>query len=194
MASEAELPRRLMLNPVLIESDISALAGLQGWQIYAVKPADEVSYERIFTTPDGKNFISYVEDFGIGVRYLAVQGPDAAELSDRIPKLLPLVSRDDVLRMARNASTRDERVAAVYHIAAVSTPRFDSDLFQLILEALESDDAEVRKAAIFASSYPAWRELEIPLQRARANDTDPAVRELADITIKSITRHVWNPK
>lgn len=192
MDSEMESPRRLILNPVLTEEDISALAGLQGWPMYAVKPANQVSYERIFRTADGRNFISYVEDYCIGVRYLSVQGPDTAILAARIPELLPLLSREDVIHMLRDASTREEEIAAIDHLAAIAGLQFDSGLFQLILKALESDDAEVRKAAIFASSYPAWRELEVPLQQIRANDTDPLVRELAGITMDSIARHVWN--
>jgi hypothetical protein len=77
-------------------------------------------------------------------------------------------------------------------VAAFASEVYDPELFEFFRRLFADPQSEVRRAAIFAASYPAWREFEPLLRDLQANDPDEQVRQLAHVTVQSLEEHVWN--
>jgi hypothetical protein len=157
-----------------------------------VRGSSEQSYERVWLLPDHRTYVSYVVDHNLGVRYLAVQGENAEMIAESLTSQLPTLSREDVRHLVECAADRDAKIGTVYYVAAFVTEVYDPELFEFFRRLLSDPQPEVRRAAIFAASYPAWREFEPLLRDLQANDPDEQVRHLAHVTLNSLEQHVWH--
>jgi len=183
---------RLLLTSATSEVDVARVAGLLHCSLHYLRPENPMAHERIWITEDQSTLLSYLEDRAIGLRYLSLQGKDAAELAEQIKQMIPVVPVEAVYQMLDAATSRDEWIAAIYHAAAVSSEDLDPQLLSYFEKAMTHPEPDVRKAALFAASYPGWRELRGPLERLRDHDPDPAVRTMAEMTLNSLAQNVWD--
>lgn len=180
---------RVPLKDVTID-DVDTLAWREDWSFQASIPRTQDNpYEVIFTAEDGTS-IHYIEDFLLGVNYLLLEGEEPGPLAEDIRKKLPTYSVDETKRLVAQGKTRDELIGAIYLAAAATSPRFDESLFKLFEIALESDDPDVRSAAILGMGYAAWPEFKALLRRIEATDPDSRVRGDARAMLDSLER-VW---
>lgn len=185
---------RLLLTDQTSEVDVARVAGLLHCSLASLSPETPAGRERIWVTEDGTTFLSYVEDRAIGLRYLSLQGKDAEQLAERIEKIVPIVTPESVYAMLHGATSRDEWITAIYHAAAVSSGDLDRGLLAGFQKAMMHPDADVRKAALFAASYPGWEELREPLERMRDSDPDHSVRVMAGMTLNALEQNVWSKR
>lgn|SRR5262245_99456 len=183
---------RLLLTSATSEIDVARIAGLLHCSLHYLRPENPTAHERIWITEDQSTFLSYLEDRAIGLRYLSLQGKDSEELAEKIKQMIPVVPLDTVYKMLEEAKSRDEWIAGIYHAAAVSSEELDSRLLNYFEKAMAHPEPDVRKAAVFAASYPGWRELRDPLEKLRDHDPDPTVRTMADMTLNALAQNVWD--
>lgn len=135
--------------------------------------------------------LHYQEEPYIGVRLMLVAGWDREEAVEHVRRLLPIVSLEALVLEAYSAVTSEEKIRIVRRVAAATGP----DLHQgalLVFQACFIDaDPTVRSAAVFATSYPGWREFEEPLAVLAEHDPALEVRDLAARTVDALRRHNW---
>lgn len=182
--------RRLILPEPVGQLELADAAGARGWRPGGVRDSQE-AWERTWITPDERTFITYVDDRILGIRYVAVHGDNDADVTEQLRSALPVVTREELREVMGTATGRDQKVGTAYYVAVFSY-EYEDELFEYLAKLMEDPDSEVRRAAVFASSYASWRELQPVLERVRSHDSDPTVRQLAQATLDNIEKHVWS--
>lgn len=149
--------KRLPLKPSVARSKINGVAWDLNWLfVDVVQEKDGEPYEKIYTTPDSKTRIHYVEDSFIGVHYVLAAGPSANAVVDTVADRLEAYDWDDVDALFSLDRATDDRVEAVY-VAAILAPReYDADVFAFFERASDDDDEQVRLAVSMAIGYVGW--------------------------------------
>jgi len=159
-----------------------------------IEPGDDHPYEVVFAAPGDEAVAHYVEDDFLGYRYVVVASGDegvAEEVAGELRGALPHVSRDEVLRRAREARDGPAHAAALYQAAIVAPEVADAELLPLFERAFASGDPGLREAAILAAGYAEWKELAAPLRRLAASDPEPELRAQAAAMQEGLER-VWS--
>ena len=186
---------RLLLPFWMNAGNIETVANRCGWPFLETRGPSEVSEERIWTTADGQTFVSYVSDFGLQMTYLVVQGQAAESVAADLGQVFPVIGRDDVVAMRAHADSPDAWIHLLYQAAAVSREdREDSDLLAIFEAGLTHPDEQIRRAAVFASTYAGWSGLREPLEHVASADANADVRTMAESTLESLRQHVWGGK
>jgi hypothetical protein len=55
-----------------------------------------------------------------------------------------------------------------------------------------ANDADVRKAAIFSTTYLGWQEFQEPLEELKNNDPDASVQKFAAVNLASLAKNYWH--
>ena len=71
---------------------------------------------------------------------------------------------------------------------------YNPELFKDFKTLMSHPEVDVRKAAIFATTYAGWVEFREPLQQLRTSDPEASVRNFADYTLESLAKHYWQEK
>lgn len=183
---------RLLLPFWMNAGNVETVADRCGWPFLEARGPSEVSEERIWATADGQTFVSYVSDFGLQMNYLVVQGQAAESVAVDLGQVFPVIGRDDVVAMREHAVSPDAWIHLLYQAAVVSREdREDSDLLAIFKAGLTYPDEQVRRAAVFASTYAGWIGLREPLEHAASADPNADVRAMAGSTLESLRQHVW---
>ena len=136
-----------LLAPEVDRDALDTAAEALAWQLLNIYArTEERPRQLFFGLPDGDGIAVLVEDHRIGTSYLVVEG-HAPELAlDLAARHLRELTRDEVLA---ELSEHRARTIAWLGIArpAVLTPAID----ELLDEALQDEDANVRRAASFAA-------------------------------------------
>ncbi len=177
---------RLVLTQKTTEEDVAAIAGALGLSLFAFRPDGGHTYERIFATPDQTSALTYVEDRALGLRYIALTGPASAAIEDVLRRNVPLITPELVHPLFQHAQSREEWITAITHGAAVSNSDFDLAMFAAFEKVLRHPEIDVRKAAVFATSYPGWKEFQPLLQELSETDPSPDVRYMAARVIETM--------
>ncbi|APR80400.1 Hypothetical protein A7982_05747 [Minicystis rosea] len=140
---------------------------------------------------DGKCVLEYIRDPAIPLPYLRILGEDVAQIAElaRVARLI--LERDEVIDRARAAVEPRAQARAILD-AGIAAPRaFDQRFFDIIMAGSRPPHRGVRKAAILAFSYTAWRELEPMLQALATSDPEPDVQDLARLALEQAAQHGW---
>jgi hypothetical protein len=184
------MTRRLLLDKSADDQHFALVAGRNGWFPYGPPHESELSYERRWEA-EGGAIVTWVHDHLLDVRYVHVRGGDREAVERKVRATLPVLGRDDIHRRFAQASDQHSWIRAIYYAAAFADDSFDPDLFALFEKAMAHADPEVRRAAVFATTYPAWTEFRPVLERLRAEDASEEVRHDADVTLDALHRHMW---
>ncbi|MBW4608227.1 MAG: hypothetical protein KME22_13660 [Hassallia sp. WJT32-NPBG1] len=184
---------RIVLKENVSEEEIQHVALSQSWQLHdVILPTENNPYEKIWFAADGQTSIHYIEDFLLNVRYIAVKGEKPGQVIEQIRQLLNTYSQEEIHQMVENATEPDDLIQAIYYVGAAATSMYDADMFKMFEHMLSHSNSEVRRSAIFATAYPAWKEFCKPLEKLQASDPELTVREYANLMLTSHIKHGWN--
>lgn len=179
---------RLPLDPSVPQSQVESLAYVANWDVHRIqKRTEDTPFEVTWIDPEAGTLVHYIRDFLLEVEYLVVEGPRAEAVARMLETRLKVVSLDDALRMARDGATREDRIGGMYY-AVLASRGAEPPAVDLVTEALEDADVDVRRAAIFAAGYAEWSELDPALARVAREDVDPEIRSDAAAMIEGLEK------
>ncbi len=171
---------RVVLKGKAAKENFSELAYDQDWVIDEIGPAsDEEPYEEVWIPEEGAPTIHLIDDPLIGIVYVDIAGRRRERLAELIRSRLDTYSRQEVIDEARSASSPDDLARAVRLAGAIAPGGFDQGLFEIILRAFRSEDAQTRVAAITAAGYAEWQEFVPFIDHLAHSDPNKTVREVA---------------
>ena len=100
-------------------------------------------------------------------------------------------SRGSVRQLMDPVGEPYDPVLGLYVAALIAPAYADAEILSWIAEAMRHPNAEVRRAACFAATYPGWREFEPLLVRAAESDPAAEVRQFASRTLDALRRNAW---
>ena len=112
-------------------------------------------YEEIWSLDNGHSAVHYIEDGLLGLLYVVVLGEHVDEVEASLRRALETVRPKDALEWLEDAASAERRVQAAAYLAA-SAERPALDLIEAFDRLMRDPVADVRRAAIFAATYPAW--------------------------------------
>lgn len=147
--------------------------------------------EILWWESNDSRLVRYIEDRLLSVRYLLLEGDHPERLEDELTKQLSFVKRADILRDLTLAVKREEWIIALYRLAAFASASFDKELFEYFERAFVHPEPDVRFAAVFAMTYPGWREFRPILERLSLLDSSADVRNIAEMTLAAFALNRW---
>lgn len=183
--------RRITLSPTVTREDVALLAAIRRWRPVAVAEARaDGPYERVWEVGP-ETGAHYVEDDLLGVAYVRLIGDDAEAESAAatFAAELDTIATEEAVEWTYRAATSEQRVLAASYLAASAPSAADPRVAAALERLLADDDPEVRRAGIFACSYPSWPELDPLLEQVRRHDPEPEIREAARRALAAIRRH-----
>jgi hypothetical protein len=166
---------RIVLDPKGSEHDLDPLiVKYRFWDRRRIGRNGDQPREYIFGTEYEDTNIHYIFDHKLGVNYLLVKGPEAAQIAQLLREDLFQESPPSIMRRAREANLPPaERRRALYNLALDKMEHgFDQETFDIYTKALKDPDPFVRASAVLGSAYLAWPELAEPL-RPLSTDAEP---------------------
>ncbi|MDQ2809091.1 MAG: hypothetical protein M3Z04_19630 [Chloroflexota bacterium] len=184
--------QRLLLKDKKGENDVHRLAEVQNWLMEAwihAEPEKQIPDEVIWETDDQATTIHYIDDLLVQFPYLVVKGRDKEAMVKILRENLALYSADELLQEARTAQTRAEKKETVARLGVGAPLAYNEDFFQLLHDAMNDPEPEVRRVAVWVATYPAWAQLRKPLEQVRDEDSDEEVRDDARVVLASFDHH-----
>jgi hypothetical protein len=181
---------RVTLAPATGRTEFEQYAFGHGWRLHdRVERSEMAPFEEIWLLPGDRGAVHYIEDHLLGVPYAVVTGGDEEAVAADITSGVATISLEQALEMVRWAKTSDERIDAVSFLAAAAPVEADPDAVEAFAALFRDPEPDVRQAAVFASSYPSWRELDEALEQMQRVDPEARLREAAAQALQAIRRH-----
>jgi HEAT repeat protein len=118
--------------------------------------------------------------------YTAANSARACQAAEQeVMRHLEVIDRSELLASFDQAESPSEKRQAVLRVALGAPDEVDDDTFRRVLEAMRESDPEVRKAAVYATSYSPSRRFLPLLESALRDDPSPDVREHAATLIEA---------
>jgi hypothetical protein len=139
----------------------------------------KVAYEEIWTTPDQKNAVRFVEDPLSGTKFLRGQGPRRASYVRELQTKMKTYPPEEIIEQAQDAKNHDDQVQAIFRVA-VTFPKFDPAAFEVFrVYAICAKNPMLRRATFNAMAYRGWSEFIPLMEEAASKDPDEEVRKTA---------------
>lgn len=145
--------------------------------------------EAIYGTEDQHTNIHFIIDHKIGVNYLLVSGPDAAQVAEALRKKVFHYTSSEIVERARDANLAPtDRRRALYFLALDKMEHgFDQETFDIYSKATADPDPLVRGAAVLGSAYLGWPQLAAPLRPLTgAGEPDESIRNDAAMLVERL--------
>ena len=184
---------RLILSPDVPIDALEGAAERAGWEKVMDDPRDGNRPHRVAWEGPWEDLrVYYIDDHLIGVPYLIVRGPDSERALEDVMETLPSHTLDPAIMNALAARESEDKKTAIRRIGVLSgAAEPDPAVLALFDAAFIDPDPEVRRAAIGAATYPAWREFEPRLEILVEHDEDESVRDLAQRALAAFRANEW---
>ncbi|MFL6729676.1 MAG: HEAT repeat domain-containing protein [Sphingomicrobium sp.] len=143
--------------------------------------------EVIWATRDGLTSFHFIDDPIIGLKYLTSDGPRAQHIGEQAHSALPALTLKDALRRLGRDESEEERLTTISLIGLLAPATFDPEIMEVFTTTMNSPSIRVRRHAILAASYAGWPELRALFAKVRREDTDPGVRDRAEVAIQAFS-------
>ncbi|BAZ12419.1 hypothetical protein NIES4071_42500 [Calothrix sp. NIES-4071] len=184
---------RIVLKESVKNDDISRLAWQQNWELDDISPRTEKTpLTKIWTTPDEQTGIHYIEDFYINARYILIRGKNQEEIAEKIRASLATYSIYELQEKLEKVTEKKECIGVILRLSAASTQDYEPKIFHDLKTMMYDSDADVRKAAIFSTTYLGWQEFREPLEELKNNDPDASVQKFAAVNLASLAKNYWH--
>lgn len=176
---------RVPLAPSVSREDFEDLAHRSGWMLHSVADASDAGpYTETWAIDDGRSAAHYIEDPLLSVAYVLAMGEDERTVSGWIAHEVPTMDEGDAARWALSAVGDADKARSAAYLAATAPPAANRQSLKAFERLLGDPSAEVRRAAAFAASYPAWPELKALIEPLATGDLDERVRAEARETLR----------
>ena len=184
---------RIVLKESVSNDDISRLAWQQSWELDDISPRTEKTpLTKIWTTPDEQTAIHYIEDFYINARYILIRGKNQDKIAEKIRASLETYSTYDLQDKLEKVTEKNECINVILCLSAASTQDYEPTIFHDLKTMMYASDVDVRKAAIFSTTYLGWLQFREPLEELKNNDPDASVQKFAALTHASLAKNYWH--
>jgi hypothetical protein len=132
-----------------------------------------------YSDAETKLNISIWDDYIGETRYLEVSSEDEAlhDLAvEMLTARLPILENAEIVKCAQREMMANPKI--LYKVAYSAPAKYESDNFDLIIDALESDAPQLRMAAATAAGLLGWPQFKPQLEEAR-DDEEPGEVKLA---------------
>ncbi|KAB1150552.1 HEAT repeat domain-containing protein [Streptomyces luteolifulvus] len=178
---------RLVIKPSCTSDDVDFVSMQRGWILKKAQIQEAGAYVDSWVTLDRKTEIHLVDDRPIGTRYFTLHGPGSAEIARQIREDCDVWSAREALADLRGASTRDEKLRAVFAAAVSATEADADDLIREFGTAARDSDAGVRQSVIIATGYFPHPGLVDLVGELRDGDPVEHVRRNAQILLDGLS-------
>ena len=140
--------------------DFVALAKREQWRLVSEDIGDGkiTGSEQAWIAKDGKTEIHYVDEPGLGgIRFIVVHGPGKIGIIDILAPNLELRTSINIVRVAREAQSDEEKCVSAYELAAVF-PMFDPQAMDILKSYYYGGSDQVRIRVVQALTYRGWPE------------------------------------
>jgi hypothetical protein len=152
-----------MREQILLRDNVSAGEVLNAARPYGYAPdktieaTEDAPHEVQLVSPHRPGGrVSYVDNQQIGVRYVKIDGPDAAGVRAELEPALPHYDPGTAYARATSEGNTQDRITGLFHLALARGPVPEPDVLRLIGELLLDRDATLRQAAVVAAAYLEW--------------------------------------
>lgn len=184
---------RIVLKESVSNDDISRLAWQESWELYNIIPRTEKApLTKIWTTPDEQTGIHYIEDFYINARYILVRGKNQEKIAEKNRASLATYSVYELQDKLEKVTEKKECIGVILRLSAASTQDYEPKIFHDLKTMMYASDVDVRKAAIFSTTYLGWQEFREPLEELKNNDPDASVQKFAAVNLASLAKNYWH--
>lgn len=178
---------RIVLKRDVSRDQVGYVAYDKKWHIHSATRESESPQRQVWVTKDGGTVITFLEDPYLELRYLVVQGAQAAEAAQILRSALPCWTIEESFEFLRTARTSDEKIHAVYLTAASAPSNEDPQIVTAIQELARDRHADVRQALLVAMGYLAsWSIVRSVARFLKENDPDHDVRRSAEHLLEGL--------
>lgn len=176
----------LVFRDAIDPQDFVDFAEEAQWVFHGAHPAVESApAELTWATPAGAG-IHLVEDEVLSLIYLSIENysiegaseSDLMEASRLISGTFQTIDAQELIDLYYGEREWSGKVIALMMVAAVAG-EYSRGICEVVKEGLESQNADVRRAAAIASMYTPWEDLKAVVEAVANGDPDARVRDLA---------------
>lgn len=149
----------------------------------SAEPVEGIVRQIVWKSSDSL-LVHYLEDYRSACSFVVVVGDDLQEceiFSTLLAGYLQPWSLDELLAAVDKQSVPQDRAHAVIRAGLGAPEEFDEGFYRRIQHALHDGDPFVRRAAVWATSYPGWLEFLPTLEEVALHDSDADIREDAQL-------------
>ncbi|MDQ0759473.1 HEAT repeat domain-containing protein [Streptomyces canus] len=180
--------QRIVLAPGVTSDDIQRFAWDLDWNaVDAGDLAADVVVD-VWTTVDGRTEIRSVEDRPIALFYFTVHGDNRDRVIGEIEEACPVWHFEDAVAAMGRASSRDEKLVAVYAAALSATSDDRQEEISLLRSLAQDSDPALRQAVLVATGYLGWPELISLVEEIGQNDPEEFIRHNSAILLEGFHR------
>jgi hypothetical protein len=174
---QGEAAVRLVVRDGVTRDELDdALAGRGCALVNVIAPSASHPGQMIYVSHDRRGFIHVVDDAVLGATYLTGAGEGVAAELEALRTCLEVYSDDDLASLLAAAPDDAGLCRALGVLALAAGPSPGEERLAVFSRALEHGSAEVRVAALVATSYVLWPELRGRVARLASGDGDQLVR------------------
>ncbi|MFC8798471.1 hypothetical protein ACFT2C_12125 [Promicromonospora sp. NPDC057138] len=185
--------RRMVLRGWGSADEVMTFAAEGGFELIkdeADDAADGIVREVIWQVTAGI-VLQYAVDGRAGCSVFVLAGAPADDvqgIAESIEQGLHPWTLKELLAAVDKAKGAEETCAAVLRAGIGAPFGFDRRFYKRLRKAVRSDDAAVRRAGVWATSYSRWAELRPDLEAVASADPDPELRRDAEVILDHYSR------
>jgi hypothetical protein len=178
---------RIVLKRDVSRDQVGYIAYDEKWRIQSVTRESESPQRQVWITKSGDTVITFLEDPYIGLRYVVVQGAQVVEVAHLLRTSLPCWTIEEALEFLRQSSNSDEKIHAVYLVAAAAPGVEDPQVAAALRNVAREEDPEVRLALLVGMGYLAgWTTVRSIANSLLRNDPNSEVRRSAEFLLEGL--------
>lgn len=158
---------------------MAAFADRMKWKINrkSVSAAEnEESPEFIWRLRRGT--VSLVKNSTLMRDYFVIDSPDQDDVTAAIQAEFPCYDLSEIVARLVNATSSDERIAALHLVAAAAPRSYDETIFHSIERNAEESQPKVRLAAVVAANHLSWKHLRSVVEQRCESDESEVLRDV----------------
>ncbi|WP_436960259.1 HEAT repeat domain-containing protein [Streptomyces sp. SudanB182_2057] len=178
---------RIVLKRDVSRDQVGYVAYDAKWRIHSVTRESESPQRQVWITKTGDTVITFLEDPYLGLRYVVVQGAQVSEVVHLLRASLPCWTSEEALDFLRQSSHSDEKIHAVYLVAATAPGDEDPQVAATLRNVAREEDPEVRLALLVGMGYLAeWATVRSIANSLVLNDPNDEVRRSAALLLEGL--------
>lgn len=186
MPQEDHFARVVFTSEVNERHVISALED-SGWIKSPQKPEAD---EKLLVKPGTDAEITIVDDQFIVVLYAFITGGSRNEVASMLASKFSVIECMDEVKEFYKATSTTKKLTHLYNAGVTLSSKEKEAGIQLIKDALQDPDPDIRIAALLATGYSAWPEWEAILREFISQESDERLREEAELALETLAENI----
>jgi hypothetical protein len=152
-----------------------------------IEATEDTPYEIQLVSPERPGSqIRFIDNKQIGVRYVKIDGPQAAAVRAELEPALPHYDAATAYERATTEPGLDESITALFHLALARGPIPEPQVLRLIGQLLLDPNDALRQAAVVACAYFEWPDVLPMLEDLITREPNGRTRDDARLVISRL--------